>query len=130
MIDDWSRYPNFKESELKCSHCGQCDMHPLMMDTLQSIRDYFDKPIFISSGYRCVNHPVESMKERPGEHANGMAVDIVCNNQDCLKLIELAQKHDINRIGVHQKGRASGRFLHLGVGDKLTQAFPVAIWTY
>lgn len=130
MIDDWSRYPNFKENEFKCSHCGKCDMHPLMMDTLQSIRDLYGKPIFITSGYRCPNHPVESMKQRPGEHTYGMAVDIVCNNQDCLKLIELAQKHDINRIGVHQKGRASGRFLHLGVGDKLDQQFPVAIWTY
>lgn len=130
MIDDWSKYPNFSIDELKCSHTGECDMHPLMMQVLQDIRIEFDKPMFVSSGYRSVSHPVEAMKERPGEHSFGMAVDIICNGQDCLKLISLAQAHGINRIGVHQKGRASGRFLHLGVGDKLTQNFSASIWTY
>lgn len=127
---DWSKYPNFKEQELCCSHCQACEIDTLMMDTLQSIRNEFNKPIFISSGYRCINHPIEIIKERRGEHTHGMAVDIICNNQDCIKLIDLALKHDINRIGVHQKGRASGRFLHLGVGDKLLQDYPISIWTY
>lgn len=127
---DWSRYPNFSYKELQCSHTGKCYMHEDMLEMLQGIRDEYGKPIFISSGYRDITHPLETTKDRPGEHTFGMAVDITCNGRDTLRLIEIALSHGITRLGVHQKGRASGRFIHIGIGDKLTNEFPSAIWTY
>lgn len=105
-------------------------MHPVLMDLLQSIRNEYARPIFISSGFRSVKHPVEQEKSRPGEHAMGMAVDILCHGDNALKILKLAQDRDIKRIGLHQKGNANGRFIHLGIADKYDLSFPVALWTY
>ena len=101
-----------------------------MMELLQSIRTEYNRPIFISSGFRSVKHPVEQEKDKPGEHTYGMAVDILCHGDNAVKLMKLALDRDIKRIGVHQKGNANGRFIHLGIADKFNLAFPVAIWTY
>jgi zinc D-Ala-D-Ala carboxypeptidase len=127
---DWTKYPNFSEKELACKYTGECDMHPVMMHILQSIRTEYARPMFISSGFRSVKHPVEQEKDKPGEHACGMAVDILCHGDNALKILKIAQAWGINRIGLHQKGNVNGRFIHLGVADKFNLAFPVAIWTY
>lgn len=105
-------------------------MHDDMLTVLQSIRDLYGKPIYISSGYRCKAHPVEAMKYSTGEHTLGMAVDIICHGVQALDIIRYAQRLGVNRIGIHQKGRASGRYIHVGIADKYDAAFPVALWTY
>ncbi len=127
---DWAKYPNFSREELQCKYTKECDMHPVMMDLLQSIRDELEQPIFLSSGFRSVKHPVEQEKDKPGEHTLGMAVDILCYGARALQIIKLAQARDIKRIGVHQKGNPNGRFVHIGIADRYNLAFPVAIWTY
>jgi len=106
-------------------------MHPDMIELLQEIRDLHARPMFISSGYRCEKHPVESMKELPGEHTYGLAVDIICHGAVALDLIGYAQSLFVSRIGMNQKGRASSRFIHLGLGDRFLPQFPHnALWTY
>lgn len=127
---DWDKYPNFSRDELKCKATGECDMHPYLMQILQKIRDELQKPIFISSGFRSVKHPVEQEKDRPGEHTYGMAVDIICHAERALEIIYLALDNGIRRIGVHQKGNANGRFVHIGIADKYKIEFQKGIWTY
>jgi len=127
---DWSLYPNFSESELRCKVTGECNMHPEMMQILQNIRTSLAKPIFISSGYRSVKHPLEQEKDKPGEHTFGMAVDILCYGIRALEIIWFAQGFGVKRIGLHQKGNANGRFVHLGIADRYNLEFPAAIWTY
>lgn len=130
LITDWDKYPNFSAKELACKHCGADGIRPEMMEILQSIRNEFDKPIFLSSGFRCVKHPVEQEKATPGEHAHGLAVDILCHSEKALDIIKMAQARDVRRIGIHQKGNFNGRFVHLGLADKYNLSFPVALWTY
>lgn len=130
MTIDWANYPNFKPEELACKHCGAQGITPEMMGILQEIRTEMAAPIFLTSGYRCVKHPVEQEKDKPGEHTHGMAVDILCHGARALKIIELAQARNVRRIGVHQKGNPNGRFVHIGIADRYNLAFPVAIWTY
>ncbi len=127
---DWDRWPNFSRSEMACKHTNLCDIHPDLMDLLQSMRDELGKPIFISSGYRHPTHPVEVMKEKPGEHALGMAADIICHGVQAQDMMRMALARGVSRIGLHQKGRASGRFLHVGIADKHTTEFQSATWTY
>lgn len=68
MIPDWSKYPNFKEYEFECRHTGLCDMQPEFMARLQKLRDLYEKPMVINSGYRHETHPVhESVNMLPGE---------------------------------------------------------------
>lgn len=100
------------------------------MGILQGIRMELAAPIFLSSGFRCVKHPVEQEKDRPGEHTYGMAVDILCHGIKALEIIRLAQARGVKRIGVHQKGNANGRFVHIGIADRYNLTFPAAIWTY
>lgn len=127
---DWSLYPNFTAEEMACKHCKAEGIRSEIMDILQSIRNEIAQPIFVSSGYRCPQHPVEITKDKPGEHTHGMAVDIICHGVRALDIMKLAQQKDIRRIGIHQKGNPNGRFLHLGIADKYNLDFPVAVWTY
>lgn len=127
---DWSLYPNFSKEELKCKFSGDCKMHPDLMDVLQSIRDELKQPLFISSGYRSPSHPIEQQKKNAGEHTHGMAVDILCHGEQAIKIIGLAIKLGVKRIGVHQKGNVNARIVHIGIGDKYTLEFPKSIWTY
>lgn len=123
---------NFAIHEFACSHCGKCEVHPELIGIVQEIRDRLGNPLFISSGYRCPEHPVEVMKERgPGEHAHGLAVDIICHGRTALFIMGMGLQLGVTRWGLHQKGRASGRYIHLGIGDKHSDKFPPgALWTY
>ena len=127
---NWDIYPNFSESEFKCTHSGLCFMRHEFIDVLQTIRSQFNKPMFISSGYRHESHPLETMKDKPGEHTNGFACDIISHGTDAIKLLNIAMANGIDRIGLNQKGRASNRFIHLGMADKFGADFKAALWTY
>jgi uncharacterized protein YcbK (DUF882 family) len=124
---DWSKYPNFTEKEFKCSHTGKCEMRPEFMEKLQALRLQFNRPLIISSGYRDITHPIEAAKESRGEHTYGCAADIAIRGTEALRLIALAYDMGFRRIGINQKG--DGRFVHLGMGDKLVH-FPEASWSY
>jgi zinc D-Ala-D-Ala carboxypeptidase len=94
---------------------------------LTEIRKECDFPFPISSAYRDATHPAEASKLGVGSHQLGKAVDVLCRGEKALKLIEVAQKHGITRIGVSQRGLS--RFIHL---DSCTEkdGKPPAIWSY
>ncbi len=123
----------FTEKELKCKHTGEYVFDDDFLKTLNKIREECGFPFPISSGYRSPQHPIEQRKAQVGTHTTGKAVDILCRGEDALKVISVAMKNGIQRIGVQQKG--TGRFIHL---DACTQSdfpdrenFPeIAIWSY
>ena len=123
----------FTEKELKCKHTGEYVFDEDFLKTLNKIREECGFPFPISSGYRSPLHPIEQRKAQVGTHTTGKAVDILCRGEDALKVISVAMKNGIQRIGVQQKG--TGRFIHL---DACTQSdfpdrenFPdIAIWSY
>lgn len=121
---DWSNYPNFSKSEFDCKHTGLNEMRPEFMDVLQAIRTEYGKPMSITSGYRHPSHPVEAKKGHSnGEHTKGACADVACNNgADRYRLIVIALKHGVTRIGIAKT------FLHLGIGgDGLPNH---VIWEY
>lgn len=127
-----SPWPNFSLAELRC-RCGQCDstgreMDPVFMALLQRLRQVYGKPMPLSSAYRCPNHPNERNKTEPGEHAQGLAVDVQCRGEDALKILHLALNLGFARIGVQQKGAA--RFLHLGLAPTGGRLLSPTIWSY
>lgn len=126
---DWSRYPNFSEKEFRCKETGECRMRPEFMEFLQLCRDALPFPFIISSGYRSRNHSIERVKSHPGEHTLGLACDIRTHGQRAQDLIVVAYGFGCRRFGVQQKGDLSGRYIHLGWGDKAC-GFPPTIWTY
>jgi uncharacterized protein YcbK (DUF882 family) len=121
----WSSYPNFKAAEFNCSHCGKNEMKPDFMAKLQALRVAYGKPMRVTSGYRCPQHPIEAKKAAPGAHASGCACDIGIEGADAHRLLTLALAAGFTGIGVQQKG--AGRFLHL---DTMTSGARPTVWSY
>jgi len=122
---DWTKYPNFKAAEFNCTHCGKNEMQPEFMARLQSLRTAYGKPMRITSGYRCKDHPIEAKKAAPGAHASGCACDIGVEGADAHRLLTYAFAAGFTGIGVQQKG--TGRFIHL---DTLTKPLRPTVWSY
>ena len=54
---NWSHYPNFTEAEFACQcGCGKADMDHGFISKLQQVRTAIDKPMRITSGFRCEIH--------------------------------------------------------------------------
>ena len=117
----------FSARELRCKHTGKDGFDADFLELLTKIRIECDFPFAISSAYRDKSHPAEQGKSGMGSHSMGKAVDVLCRGEKALKLIEVAQKHGIKRIGVQQRGLS--RFIHI---DSCTEADgkPPAIWSY
>lgn len=124
MKINWKEYPNFSKEEFDCKHTGENNMQPEFMAILQKIRSEYGKPMTITSGFRSLKHPIEAKKPHSnGEHTTGNCADVFCNTgSDRFKLISLALKHGITRIGVAKN------FLHLGIGGKGLPCY--VIWEY
>lgn len=123
---DYGRYPNFSAKEFQCSHCGAEGIKEEVIAKLQAIRTEFGKPMKITSGYRCPQHPVEAKKTSPGAHALGLAADVGVEGADAYRIVALGLKHGFTGIGVQQKG--TGRFIHLDVRNN--ELPTPSIWSY
>ena len=122
---DWALYPNFSKKEFDCTHCGANQMTPAFMAKLQALRTKYGKPLRITSGFRCAQHPIEARKIKPGAHASGCACDVGVDGQEAHRLLKLALVAGFTGIGVNQK--TSGRFIHL---DTLEEAPRPNVWSY
>ena len=125
IVQDWSIYPNFRRDEFGCKcGCGRAEMRTEFMGKLQALRMVWDKPMIITSGYRCVNHPAERLKPMSGTgtHSQGIAADIGVSGADALTLLRLALEANFSGVGIQQKGH--GRFVHLDIREH------PAIWSY
>ena len=122
---DWKLYPNFSAKEFDCTHCGKNEMQPEFLSRLQALRMKYNKPMRITSGYRCPEHPIEAKKAKPGAHASGCACDVGVEGSDAHRLLRLALELGFTGIGVQQKG--TGRFIHL---DTLEEPPRPNIWSY
>lgn len=117
----------FSHNELKCTHCGNLVFDDLFLEILDDIREECGFALPVSSGYRCPEHPIEAEKPEPGAHCSGQAVDIQVSGWKAHRLLEVAFKHGIVRVGVNQDGPHSKRFIHLDNCRDLP--FP-AVWSY
>ena len=123
IVEDWSQYKHFQRGEFACKcGCGRCEMQSEFMNRLQALRMIWGKPMLITSGYRCPDHPKEKNKAQPGTHNQGIAADIGISGADALSLLRLALDANFTGIGINQKG--SGRFIHLDIREH------PAIWSY
>lgn len=69
---------HFSEEEFHC-HCGKCTfpgVKPELIDLLELIRDHFDTPVHVVSGYRCPAHNATVDGAKLSQHVVGKAADI------------------------------------------------------
>lgn len=79
--DFWKNVEHFDRSEFGCK-CGTCGGFPVepseeLVLTLDKIRNYFGKRVFISSGIRCATHNANVGGAMQSQHLKGTAADIV-----------------------------------------------------
>jgi len=115
----------FKPEEFLCQHCQAEGIQNSFVETLDAIREECNFPFVVNSGYRCADHPIEAKKEKPGAHQGGYAADISVRGERALKLIEVAIRHGVKRVGINQKG--GGRFVHI---DTDPDRVSPAMWSY
>ena len=127
---DYEKWPNFSFDEMSCSHCGRNEMDVLFMSALQQIRSAVG-PLSVSSGFRCHEHEVEEIKNEPGAHTFGRAVDLAVRGAKALSVVKMALDYGMMGVGVSQKG--DSRFIHLDTMNNTDDGgrFPrPAIWSY
>jgi len=90
----------------------------------------------ISSGFRCVLHPIEQKKNNPGPHTTGKAADILTAGSATHGIIlELGQTYNHDEpyfagIGLSQKGPLEDRFIHLDACIAAPWRPRPHVWTY
>ena len=70
---------NFKSTEFDCHGSGCCSstlIEEKLVDYLQTIRSHFNKPVKVSSAYRCIKHNKAVGGATSSRHMNGQAADI------------------------------------------------------
>ncbi|MAN61074.1 MAG: peptidase M15A [Parvibaculum sp.] len=127
-VIDWNKYPNFSEKEFACQHCGEHGIDERIVDVVQRIREEADFPFIITSGYRCVEHPIEKKKKNPGVHTSGLAVDIGASHEKAYIILKLAMQRNLPGIGINQKG--NGRFIHLDISEPEENRPRPHLWSY
>lgn len=117
---------NFSMIEMSCK-CGNCSsvMNRTFMTKLQTLRSFYNRPMEITSGARCLRHNeavggvLSSYHLDKGE--GGRAADIkITSSIDRGELLVLALRI-FGGIGM------SKNFIH--VDDRTIEGFPI-VWTY
>ena len=89
--------------KLKCT-CGHpdCDQRSVkqwVLNQVQHVRDDYNKPMTVTSGGRCPNHPDELHKTKAGDHQKCTGIDIYYETViERNKLMVLAGRHGATRV--------------------------------
>ena len=106
-----------------CGHpeCDKRSVSQKVLDRVQVVRNLVNRPLTITSGGRCLNHPDELKRTTPADHQKCNAVDIAVNGGiERGQLVNAGLLYGFNAIGIGKT------FVHLGYrpGEKLV------IWVY
>lgn len=116
------------DPKLICT-CGSpnCDKRSVkqeVLDRVQIGRDIANRPLRITSGGRCPNHPDELHRSKPADHQLCQAVDIACHGGlERGELVKIGIAIGFNAIGV------GDTFVHWGLRKDLPKG-QLMIWSY
>jgi uncharacterized protein YcbK (DUF882 family) len=95
---------NFRPSETECKcGCKANDMQRPFMDLLESLRRDLDRPLYLTSAFRCEEHNKAVGGSPRSYHKKGRAADIVCETaHDRYTLVGSAIKLGFGGIGIYK----------------------------
>lgn len=95
---------NFKlqEFECKCGKCKNTKIDNKLVNSLQLIRNHFNKAVIINSGYRCTEHNKSVGGVSNSQHTKGKAADIVVKGIAPREVAAYAASIGVNGIGVYE----------------------------
>ena len=103
--------PHFNLSEFACPCCNRVMLHPKLLVKLIELRKILERPIHITSGYRCTKYNNQIGGILNSYHCIGLAADIKVKDINLIELLGYAEDVDFNGIGFYEKKN----FLHLDV---------------
>ncbi len=110
---------NFRVNEFSCKGKGCCKTVKLdmeLVEILQKIRDNFNQPVTITSGYRCKTHNKAVGGASNSYHTKGQAADIVVKNVSPTEVAKYAEGIGVLGIGCYTG--SDGNFVHLDTREK------------
>jgi len=111
QINDIMIAPHFNLSEFACPCCHKVKLHPGLLAKLVALRNVLEKPVYITSGYRCFTYNQKVGGVANSYHCIGLAADIKVKDINLMELLSYAETIDFNGIGFYEKKD----FLHLDV---------------
>ena len=114
---------NFKSTEFDCHGKTCCSITLIdekLVEYLQNIRNHFNKPVNVSSAYRCASHNKNVGGATGSRHTKGQAADIYINGIKPAEIAKYAESIGILGIGLYETD-ADGHFVH--VDTRTTKSF-------
>ena len=111
QINDIIISPHFNLSEFACPCCKRVMLHPKLLGKLVELRKILERPIYITSGYRCPEYNKKVGGVVNSYHLIGLAADIKVKDINLIELLEVCEDIDFSGIGFYEKKN----FLHLDV---------------
>ncbi len=111
QINDIIISPYFNLSEFACPCCKKIMLHPKLLVKLIELRNVLERPVYITSGYRCFKYNQEVGGIVNSYHCIGLAADIKVKDINLITLLEICENIDFNGIGFYE----NKNFLHLDV---------------
>lgn len=109
----------FVSTEFDCQGKGCCSttlINPKLVEYLNKIREHFNAPITISSGYRCATHNRSVGGATGSRHTKGDAADIIVKGHSPREVAQYAESIGIKGIGLYETAK-DGYFVHVDTRD-------------
>ena len=110
-----------KEFDCKGNNCCTTTIIDLkLVEYLQMIRDHFNRPVTITSAYRCETHNKRVNGATGSRHIKGQAADIVVQGVSSREVAKYAESIGILGIGLYETSK-DGYFTH--IDTRTTKSF-------
>jgi len=86
-------------------------LHPKLLAKLVELRKILERPVYITSGYRCFEYNQKVGGVPNSYHCIGLATDIKVKDINLINLLEICENIGFGGIGFYEKKN----FLHLDV---------------
>ena len=123
------RFPNFTPKEFACGcGCGFDDIDPLLVSTLQRLRDEVQRPVVVNSGCRCRSHNAAVKGAPTSQHLKGKAADIKIEGMTSQQIIDVIRRLYLDgELYVGYVYAINGASVHVDV--RAPQSQTVRRWT-
>ena len=114
---------NFQSTEFDChgdNCCNKTLIDPKLVELLQTIREHYNKPITITSAYRCPTHNSKVSKAKNSYHTKGQAADFTVSGVKPREVAQYAESIGIKGIGLYET-KSDGNFVH--IDTRTTKSF-------
>ena len=91
--DFWDSIKYFRKAEFACKcGCGASEMEEKLIKAADKVREYFGKPITVSSGRRCPTHNARVGGVSNSRHLTGKAMDFCVSGISASMVLTYVQK--------------------------------------